>query len=73
MKSQEKQTDQVSDKSGIPDESRVLLENSIVSTYKEDQMESNTENEEIGPRIDLKSHEKNKQIMSLISLTIFIS
>ena len=64
LKSQEKQTDQVSDKSGMPGESRVLLEKSIMSTYKEDQMESNTENEEIGLRIDLKSHEKQTDHVS---------
>ena len=64
LKSQEKQTDQVSDKSGIPGGSRVLVENSIMSTYKEDQMESNTENEEIGLGIDLKSHEKQTDHIS---------
>ena len=48
----------------MPGESRVLLENSIVSTYKEDQMESNTENEEIGLGIDLKSHEKQTDHIS---------
>ena len=84
LKSHEKQADQVSDKSRMPGESRVLLDNRIISTsskkqisrsceevlsdieakndnsdtYKEDRMDSNSENEEIGLRIDLKSHEK---------------
>ena len=79
LKSHEKQTDQVSDKSRMPGESCVLLENRIMSTsskkqiswsreevlsdieaknYKENRMDSNSENEEIGLRIDLKSHEK---------------
>ena len=83
--SHEKQTDQVSDKSGMPGESRVLLENRIMSTssrifekvlsgieakndnsdtYKEDQMDSNTENEEVGLRVDMKSHEKQTDQVS---------
>ena len=38
LKSHEKQTDQVSDKSGMPGESRVLLENRIMSTSSRKQI-----------------------------------
>ena len=33
-------------------------------TYKEDQMDSNTENEEVGLRVDMKSHEKQTDQVS---------